>query len=112
MSYHMAPWQMCPFTSSLVAALELYLCCPVTVVGLHASSWAPLFVLTSPTPAAREKLQQAVRKGGPRLAYWGAWTSVTNGRVRAYRLILRDEVIPGDRTRTVAQRLAESDPGA
>ena len=111
-TYHMAPWQQCPHTCSLVAALEVYLGCPVTVLGLHAESWAPMFVLTAPSKDARRSLRSPSCSDGPQVAYWGSWPTVEGRRVRAYRLLLKGELIPGPRTRPISSRLADGSPNA
>ena len=110
MSYHMTHWLACPYTSSLVAAIELYLGAPVSVVGLHRLSFSPLFVLTAPTKATQAKLRALVHgKAGARACYWGSWATARGGRVRAYRLLHKGETIPGSSTRGVLVRLVEAD---
>lgn len=109
MSYHITHWTRCPFTQSLVSSVELYLGHPISVVGLHHSTWAPIFVVCSPSKEASRRLQDASDDRGRAVAYWGSWKTVNGHRVTGYRLLLKGEPVPGSSTRPIKSRLAQAD---
>mgnify|MGYP003624660523 CR=1 FL=1 len=93
-TYHASPPQSCLFTASCLAAMEVYLGSPVTLVGLHKESQGVLFVLPAPTKALRAKLRVQANKNGGRMAYWGSWSTTDGRQVKAYRLLHKDESAP------------------
>jgi hypothetical protein len=86
--YPMAPWQACPYTSSVVIALEMNLKSRIVVIGLHRDSHAPIFRVLD------EIIEPTKRQGSHLRIWWGVWPLVDGRNVAAWRYVHVDEKLP------------------